>query len=81
MAQYCADDVKKCVMLLVLDISAGFDTIDQAILLERLRVSESVCGTALAWFSSYLTGRTQSVKIYNTTSNLLLYMVCLNVLY
>ena len=28
----------------------------------------TICGTALAWFRSYLTGRTQSVKIHNTTS-------------
>ena len=54
-------------MRLQLDLSAAFDTIDQNILLQRLRVSGGVCGTFLAWFRSYLTGRTQSVKIHNTT--------------
>ena len=63
-----AIDRKKCVMLLLLDLSAAFDTIDHEILLQRLRVSGGVCGTALAWFRSYLSGRTQSVKILNTTS-------------
>ena len=55
-------------MLLLLDISAAFDTIYHKILLQSLRVSGGVCGTALAWFRSYLTGRTQSVKILNNTS-------------
>ena len=63
-----AIDMKKCVMLLLLDLSDAFDTIDHEILLQRLRVSGGVCGTALAWFRSYLSGRTQSVKILNTTS-------------
>ena len=62
-----AIDRKKCVMLLLLDLSAAFDTIDHEILLQRLRVSGGVCGTALAWFRSYLSCRTQSVKILNTT--------------
>ena len=55
-------------ILLLLDLYVAFDTIDHEILLQRLRVSGGVWGTALAWFKSYLTGRTQSVKIHNTTS-------------
>ena len=60
-----AIDRKKCVMLLLLDLSVAFDTIDHEILLQRLRVSGGVCGTALAWFRSYLSGRIQSVNILN----------------
>ena len=63
-----AIDRKKCVMLLLLDLSAAFDSIDHEILLQRLRVSGCVCGTASAWFRFYLTGRTQSVKIHNIIS-------------
>ena len=47
-------------MMLLLDHSVAFYTIDHEILLHRLGVRGGVCGTALAW--------TQSVKIHNTTS-------------
>ena len=63
-----AIDGKKCVVLVLLDLSAAFDTIDHEILLLRLEIDIGVCGFALAWFRSYLSGRTQSVRIHNTTS-------------
>jgi len=45
------------------DLSAGFDTIDHAVLLKRLNCSFGITGTVYSWIQSYLTGRTQSVKI------------------
>ena len=54
-------------MLLILGFSDVFVTIDHGILPQRLRVSGGVFGTALAWLRSYMTDRTQSVMIHNTT--------------
>ena len=41
-------------ILVLLDVSAAFDTIDQNILLERLQHEIKITGTALDWFKSYL---------------------------
>ncbi|WP_374210557.1 reverse transcriptase domain-containing protein, partial [Thiolapillus sp.] len=46
-----------------MDLSAAFDTIDHCILLDRLQHMYGISGTALSWFSSYLTNRTQSVIV------------------
>ena len=54
--------------LIMLDLSAAVDTIDLAILLKRLNYSFWITGTAHRWFESYLTGRTQSVKIEGQAS-------------
>ena len=50
-------------MLLLLDLSTAFDIVDHEILLKRLKSKFAICGTALDWFRSYLTNRTQVVLI------------------
>jgi hypothetical protein len=54
--------------LLLLDLSAAFDTVDHQRLLKRLASTFGVTGSALGWFQSYLSGRTQSVKALGDTS-------------
>ena len=48
-------DKRHCVMLLLLDLSAAFDTMDHDILLTRLYSKYSISGIALEWFRSSLT--------------------------
>ena len=54
-------------VLLLLDLSAAFDTVDHWILLSRLSRRFGVGGTALAWFQSYLDDRTQFVNTNGST--------------
>ena len=51
------------VILVMLDLSAAFDTIDHDILFSRMENPLGITGQALAWFKSYLSGRTLRIKI------------------
>ena len=55
-------------MLAFLDMTAAFETVDHGILLQRLQRSYGITGKALAWFTSYLSGRLQSVRIRDMQS-------------
>ena len=61
-------DEKSKAILVLLDLSAAFDTINHKILLGKLKRNYGVTGTALSWFESYLTDRKASVKVGNSTS-------------
>ena len=55
-------------ILVLLDLSAAFDTVDHRILLSRLEHQVGITGTALSWFTSYLANRTFSVQLGDFTS-------------
>ena len=58
----CGIDDGGYVVLLLLDLSAAFDTVDHTILLNRFDTVFGIKGKALAWFRSYLAGETQYVN-------------------
>jgi len=61
----------KSTVLVLLDLSAAFDTIDHTILLNRLRELYGIAGTAHAWIESYLKGRTFQVTVGEASSDLI----------
>ena len=56
-------------MLVLLDLSAAFDTVDHGILLSRLSQYIGVQGSTYTWFESYLSSRSQFVQIRDTSSS------------
>ena len=64
-------DEDQCTVMLFLDLSAAFDTIDIEILLDILEKEIGITGVALQWFRSFLTGRTQKVRIGGEFSKIL----------
>ena len=66
-----AFDKKHATVLLLLDLSAAFDTVDQKKLLKILRYEIGMSGTVYKWFESFITGRTQRVKINDEYSEVI----------
>ncbi len=64
-----AVDAEKSVVLVLLDLTAAYDTVDHAVLLSRLDHYVDIRGTALEWFRSYLSKRSFSVMIGDLSSS------------
>ena len=65
---YTAKTQGKCVILILLDLSSAFDTIDRELLLKDLK-TWGIDGKALQWVSSYLSNRKFRVIIDNIMSD------------
>ena len=61
-------DKGKVTSHILFDLSAVFGTIDHNVPIKRLSVWYGISGTALSWFSLYLTDRYQRVKTANCFS-------------
>uniref|UniRef100_A0A671US34 Reverse transcriptase domain-containing protein n=1 Tax=Sparus aurata TaxID=8175 RepID=A0A671US34_SPAAU len=62
-------DAKCPVVLVLLDLTAAFDTVDHSVLLSRLNNYVGIHGTELKWFTSYLSSRTFSVMVGDLSSS------------
>jgi len=58
---YAAINRQQETLLGLLDLSAAFNCVDHSILLDRLRTTFGICGSALNWITSFLHGRVQQV--------------------
>ena len=61
--------------LVLLDLSAAFDTVDHEVLLQCLSETFGVIDVAHMWFRSHLSGRTQYVRCDSSRSSTT-YLVC-----
>ena len=66
---YSAADAGHRTALLQLDLSAAFDTVDIDTLLCRLHYTFGISGRSLNWIASYLTCRTQTVRVGSKQSS------------
>jgi len=61
--------------LVLLGLSAASDTVDHAILLQRLQTTFGIDDSAYRWFQSYLSGRHQYVRRGSARSTVV-YLIC-----
>ncbi len=61
-------EAQKVTLLILIDLSAAFDTLDHDILITRLQNNFGITGLALEWHKSYLSGRRQCINLNGTHS-------------
>ena len=65
---YTTADGQRSTCLVALDLSAAFDTLDHATIIDRLRHTFGIESSAIDWLTSYLTNRSQFVKFGDVLS-------------
>ena len=65
--------IGRTIVLITLDSSTAFDTIDHSIVMKRLKSSLGVTGLALSWLRLYLTDRISFVKVGSASSSIVYY--------
>ena len=63
-----ASDEGSVTIVMLLDLSAAFDTVDHQKLLHILKQEIGIDGIVLKWFTSFICGRCQKVKVSNFES-------------
>ncbi len=66
---HCALDMKQVIILVLLDLSAAFDTVDHEVLLNSLGIDCGVRDIPLQWIRSYPTGRSEETTINDISSS------------
>ena len=61
-------DAGKCTVLVSLNLSAAFDTINHNVLMNRLQYMYGITGTAIKWFQSYIEQRNNQVCVGDSIS-------------
>ena len=72
---YLAFDENRPSVVVLLDLSAAFDTVDHDKLLHILEHDIGIVGITLKWFESFLKGRNQKVKIGEEFSEILVTVI------
>ena len=69
-----AADEKEATVIMLLDLSAAFDTVDHTLLLNILEKEIGLRGNVLRWFNSFLKGRSQRIRLGKVTSESIIIM-------
>ena len=65
----CWQLTRLCSILILLDLSSAFDTVDHDTLISHLEHLIDISGVALEWFKSYLSNRSFSVSLGDACSS------------
>ena len=68
-------DQSKPALIVLLDLSAAFDTVEHNVLFSRLKDMFGLSGKVIEWFRSYLEQRSQRVSVHGIISDIQLFLI------